>query len=128
MQQRIEALRILVVEDEYFLARDIAEALTAAETLVIGPVATARQALGALESEMIDGAVLDLQLEGRADFVIADELLRRRVPFVFGTGYGGSVVPGRFSGIRRFEKPYDSAKLARNLLQMLGRETAGSGD
>lgn len=41
----LAAKRILVVEDEYFIARDLERALRAADAIVVGPVATLEQGL-----------------------------------------------------------------------------------
>jgi CheY-like chemotaxis protein len=55
--------RILVVEDEYFLADDIHHALAQLGAEVVGPVPTLRGALEVLADESrIDAAVLDINL------------------------------------------------------------------
>ena len=56
---------------------------------IAGSLSDARRALG---TDTFDGAVLDINLSGDTSFGLADELLRDRLPFVFATGYGESVV------------------------------------
>jgi CheY-like chemotaxis protein len=55
-------MRILIVEDEYLLAADLAEAMLARGAEVIGPVGTLAEAMKAVETNWIDRAVLDLDL------------------------------------------------------------------
>jgi len=104
--------RILIVEDEYFLADDLRQILSEQNVEVLGPVATMAQALAVIHDEQaIDCAVLDVNLGGKAVFPISVALLERKIPFVFATGYGDSQIPDQFSDILRFEKPFVSSAL-----------------
>ena len=112
METPLEGRRILIVEDEYLIAHDVAERLTLCGAEVVGPAADIDDALAAIRENVVDAAVLDLNLAGRTDFRVADELLRRNLPFVFATGYDASIIPARLQHVERFEKPYDTAALA----------------
>lgn len=118
---------ILVVEDEYLLADDLSNELTDSQAVVVGPAATVEQGLALLEgAERIDGAVLDVNLRGEEVFPLADELLNRRVPFVFTTGYDASAIPERFGHVVRCEKPVRLCQV----IEAIGRATlapAGGG-
>jgi CheY-like chemotaxis protein len=108
--------RVLIVEDEYFLADDLARSLARLGGEVVGPVPTREQALGLLSGpERIDLAVLDINLRGESAFPIADALAERGVPFLFATGYGQEAVPERFRHRPHWEKPFDPDDLARAL-------------
>ena len=97
---------ILVVEDEYLLAQDLCAALADEKAVVLGPAATIEQALTLVrEADQLSGAILDINLRGEPAFALADELLARKVPFVFTTGYGSSAIPDRFGHVTRCEKP-----------------------
>jgi CheY-like chemotaxis protein len=111
--------RVLLVEDEYFIAEDLRRALEDAGIGVLGPVPTAVEALDLISaSARIDAAVLDINLEGDGlVYPVADALQARGVPFVFATGYDGTAIPARFAGTRRFEKPFDPVKVARSLFK-----------
>lgn len=107
MPQMLEQLRILVVEDEYFLANDLARALTSEGADVIGPAATACEAFQLIDKGL-DAAVLDIKLTDGQAFAIADELVRMHVPFAFATGYGPDTIPRRFRDVVRIDKPFDA--------------------
>jgi CheY-like chemotaxis protein len=119
-QGALSSRRVLVVEDEYFLADDMALELQKGGAEVVGPVPTMDQALAVLASDQrIDAAVLDINLKGENVFQVADALARRGVPFVFATGYGPSIVPPEHSAVPRFEKPLNLQDLARMLPGLL---------
>lgn len=116
----LEQRRVLVVEDEYFLADDMARALRSLGAEVVGPAPTRTKALALLASgERVDAAVLDINLRGEAVFPVAEALTTRGVPFVFATGYDQSQVPASFQDVPRWEKPFDAGKLATMLPRLL---------
>ncbi|WP_372353426.1 response regulator [Rhizobium sp. BT-226] len=107
--------RVLIVEDEYFLADETRRKLEKAGATVIGPVAGVTAALDLVENEEIDAAILDVHLEGDFVFPVADELERRDIPFVFATAFDPSVIPTRFTGFALCEKPTELGKIAEAL-------------
>ena len=115
----LENRRVLVVEDEYFIADDIANALRKLGAEVVGPVPDRRRALARLASERIDLAVLDINLRGDLIYPLADALRERHVPFVFATGYDCRAIQSGYEDIPRWEKPFDHDKLARSLAPLL---------
>ena len=84
----LEGRRILIAEDETFIAYDIALAIEEAGGLVIGPVASVAEALELLEQNEVSGAILDVNLADRDVSPVANLLIKRRVPMVFHTGVG----------------------------------------
>ena len=111
--------RVLVVEDEYFVADDIARALGRLGIDVVGPVADASTAIELVEVEEIHGAVLDINLKGEKVYPVADALRVRGVPFGFATGYDRSVLPSGYRDVPRWEKPFDTEKLAADVTLMM---------
>jgi CheY-like chemotaxis protein len=108
---------VLVVEDEYFIADDLVCAFEACGARILGPVATLQDALALVAiTERIDCAVLDINLQGEMVYPLADALQRRRVPFVFATGYNGAMIDKRYIGVHRCEKPVSPAAIAKALL------------
>ena len=108
---------ILVVEDEYLIADEMAKALSRYGADVLGPVSTVALAneLIAAEGDRLHGAVLDLNLSGEMVFPVADALRARGVPFLFATGYNAWNVPERYVDVPRCEKPVDMSAVAREL-------------
>lgn len=112
----LEQKRILLVEDEFFIVQDMARAFAEAGAVVIGPAATVADALRQIAATAkLDGAVLDINLQGEMVYPVADALAMRGVPFVFATGYDRETIPDRFSGSSRCEKPVKPDQVARAL-------------
>lgn len=99
----LSRLRVLIAEDEYFVAQDIAATLAACGAQVVGPVATLAEALE-LAQQPLDAAILDINLRGSVVYPLVDELASRGVRVVFATGYGASVIPDHFDRIPRCDK------------------------
>jgi DNA-binding response OmpR family regulator len=74
--------RILIVEDNVYLALDLSNAIEDCNGHVVGPVRTVAEALSLIESQQLSGAVLDFHLEDRDSSPIAESLADQRVPFV----------------------------------------------
>lgn len=108
----LAALRILVIEDEFFLADDIAQTLAAEGATVLGPIATPEAAAAAIARERPDRALLDLNLGGTMAYPVARALREAGVPFLIATGYGPEMIPEDLSGVPRIEKPFSPAHVA----------------
>src|SRR3712207_8803154 len=66
--------RILVVEDEYFIADDIARALTGLGAEIVGPAPDVESAAALLSQRPVDWAVLDINLQGEMVYPVAEAL------------------------------------------------------
>src|SRR5262249_55566921 len=75
--------RILLVEDEILIAMAMVQTLGYLDFDVIGPFATVNDALAAVEREVIDAAILDINLAGEMVYPVATALQARNLPFVF---------------------------------------------
>lgn len=112
--------RILVVEDEYFLADDIGKTFRALGAEVAGPVGHLEDALKILhDGSVLDAAVLDANIRGEMIFPIARELKARNVPFVFTTGYDKITLGPEFLDVLLLEKPIDLPSMARKLAALI---------
>lgn len=112
---------VLVVEDDYLLAGELRNWLAQEGAAVIGPVPRVGAALELLNrSPRPSLAILDINLQGRMAWPVAEALLARGIPFVFVTGYDAEVIPSAFAQIPRAEKPVDLGQLLRLLLSALG--------
>jgi len=114
--------RLLVVEDDYMLADDLASWLGALGAEVVGPVGCIHDALALIVGNgRLDGALLDINLRGERVFPVADALAARRVPFVFTTGYDRVAIPPSYAAIPVCTKPTDARRLAQCLAEQLTR-------
>ena len=103
---------VLLVEDDFFIAADMACQLVAGGAKVIGPVASVDAAIRLIEqTDSIDGAIVDVNLQGVMSWPVVDALLQRGVPFVFTTGYDKASIPVRYAEIVRCEKPVGLDKI-----------------
>ena len=82
-------LRVLIVEDEWLVADYIVDVLEEAGHEVVATVATGEKALGHLEQDAIDVALLDIKLKGSLSGIdVARGARARAIPHVFITGSG----------------------------------------
>jgi len=119
----LEGKRILVVEDDYYLADEMCQDLRRQGAVVLGPAPTPFYAMQLLGRRGVDGAVLDVRLHGTTVFSLADELTRRGTPIIFATAYGDEAMPERYKGRPRLTKPYDRSRLIEALREMGQRLT-----
>jgi CheY-like chemotaxis protein len=124
----LKGRRVLVVEDEYFVADDIARTLQESGAEVIGPVGDIAAAMQLLSAgARIDAAVLDVNVRGEMIYPLADALRRHRVPFVFATGYDDASIPGVYADVARCVKPFDWPLLVTAVGRIMGGKTGGRG-
>ncbi len=86
----LDGAPILIVEDEPFIAMDLADAVRAAGGSVIGPVTTVREGLALVRDAPVAGAILDCHLKDRDVSPLAQVLLGIGTPLVV---YTGSALP-----------------------------------
>jgi CheY-like chemotaxis protein len=96
-------LRIMVVEDNWILAQELALEIRRLGHEVIGPFPDVDQAIPHVDSAA--AAILDIRLGDLTSFAIADRLRFRGAPFAFVTGYDRTVLPPRFRDARLWSKP-----------------------
>jgi DNA-binding response OmpR family regulator len=120
LEQRLQGYRILIVEDEYFLADDLSQTLSEEGAEIIGPFASVDEALIIAREAPIDAAVLDVNLRGDMVFPVADALRERGIPFIFATGYDEATLPARFVDTPRVEKPFKGDRIAAILGPLVG--------
>src|ERR1700761_5285102 len=85
--------KILLVEDDFFEARDLQQALQHAGARVIGPCGNTAAALRAIADHDLSCAILDIQLGGERRFNIATALEDKGIPFLFLTGMNRAAIP-----------------------------------
>jgi hypothetical protein len=89
--------RLLIVEDEYFVATVIRNHLEAAGATIVAMVATIDGAIQAIRtSSLIDAAIVDINLQGVKVYAVADMLPSEGIPFVISTAYDDWVFCSRY--------------------------------
>ena len=109
--------KVLVVEDDYLVAADLAGMLERAGAEIIGPVASVQEALDAL-GPLPDIATLDVQLGEETSFPIADELTKRGIPFIFATGTA-EMIPAKYRSQALCQKPLSDRLILKALIDTL---------
>jgi len=118
----LQGLKILVVEDSFVVAMDLASQLEHCGCTVVGPEGRLRPALNAAWHEALDGAILDVNLGGVHCFPVAGALTARKVRYIFASGYDSiSVWPPEYAQAPRITKPYRFPELAELLVQHVAR-------
>lgn len=115
--------RLMVVEDDYLVAIEVAGALEDCGAKIVGMAGSIEdaQALIAAEHDHLDGAVLDVNLDGNRVYPVADTLMGLGIPFVFATGYDPWIIPATYAGIPLCEKPIRVAALTRLLAAQIAK-------
>ena len=104
--------RILVVEDEFIVAYDLCETVKDEGFSPVGPFGSIRMAEQAIEEELPDCALLDVQLVEGEVFELADRLISHGVPVIFHSGHArASDLSERYPGTLALEKPCPPAEL-----------------
>ncbi len=109
----INSNRIMIVEDEALVALALAESMAELGFSVVGPLHNLKDAELAVAQNPIDGAILDVNLNGSLVYPLADKLRKRKVPFVFITGYSADNIDSRFREVPVLQKPIEHETLRR---------------
>jgi CheY-like chemotaxis protein len=112
-------LRVLVVEDEWLIAEDVAACLHASGHQVVGPVPSVAAAVRLIGENHIDVALLDIQLNGETSLAIAEELQSRDIPFACLSGFGPNDVPSAFANFKFVRKPADQAAILKAMAELV---------
>lgn len=115
----IAHLRILVVEDDFFIADDLAAILEQHGAAVMGPISNVSDALNLLADSRPDCALLDVNLAGEMAFGLAAALRERSVPFLLITGYDRQALPEAFADVAILNKPFTGLILIEAIERLL---------
>jgi CheY-like chemotaxis protein len=115
-------LRVLVVEDESLIMMLFEDTLADIGCVIAAKASRLPEAIEKASTLLFDLAVLDLNLDGLDTAVVAEALTKRKIPFLFATGYGRGVIPERFKGIPVLNKPFQESDLVRALQATLAQK------
>lgn len=118
--------RIMIVEDEYWTAMDMAAQVRERGASVSGPLGSIAQAIEALRGgDQPDAAILDIRLRSNEVFQVADILVENEVPFVFATACPRDDLPERFASVPHFEKPFAVKACVESALELAEAHSNG---
>jgi FixJ family two-component response regulator len=80
-----------------------------------------------IESDDFHCVLLDANLHGRSVDRIAANLTRRRIPFIFITGYGRENLPISFRQAQILDKPVSDTQLLEAITKLLSASERGAG-
>jgi PAS domain S-box-containing protein len=107
--------RILLVEDEILVGMMVRDMLADFGFSVIGPITDLSGALVMAETDGLDAAILDVNLDGKLIYPVAAALEARKVPFIFVTGYDDESIDKRYAHVPVLRKPIEAHLLHRLL-------------
>ena len=111
--------RVLVCDDNLLMAEVVAEFLRECGLEPMGPLGRLESAMHMARERALDGAVLDLNLNGRPCFPICAILLERRIPFMFLTGFPQAAIPIEYRWAHLIAKPFEPNDMKQALEDML---------
>ena len=120
--------KVLVVEDEMMIAMLIEDMLDEFGCKLVGPATNVPRALELIGKETVDVAVLDLNLDGKDTYAIADALRQKNVPFIFATGYGSTGMRPEYGDRPVLQKPFQAKDLETALAEALAGSNVIAGD
>lgn len=97
--------RVLVVEDEPFIALDLEDALAFLSCDIVGPFADIGSALS-IDPVTVDFALLDIHVTDGLIFPLAARLAERSIPFAFLSGDNANDLPDEWKMTPVLRKPY----------------------
>ncbi|KXF74796.1 hypothetical protein ATN84_22870 [Paramesorhizobium deserti] len=121
MSHSEKKLRVLVVEDEALVAMFVEDMLMDIGHEVGAVVSRMQEALDAARTGTFDLAIIDVNLDGKPSYPVAELLKERGIPFVFATGYGASGLDSKFAGTPVLAKPFAMVDLQKLLRQIIRR-------
>jgi DNA-binding response OmpR family regulator len=116
-EQRI--LSILVLEDEFIIADEIATILQDAGHSVVGPMASIDAAMAGLDNGVRpDAAIIDANIRGDSSAALAKRLRELNVPFCLCTGYRSGDLGNEFGDVAIVQKPVSPGVLLATIVAL----------
>ncbi len=121
----LRGLRILIVEDNPWIALALEEMLVEQGLEIAGVADTIERALRPAVNDPLDLALLNVNIGDRKIDPVAEALTRRGTPFVFTTGCGRAGIPEAFRDRPIVEKPFYIEEILKTLRDTLAASSSG---
>jgi CheY-like chemotaxis protein len=115
-------LDIFLVEDEALIRMMIAEMISELGYRVVAEAGSIEDAQPIAESSQFDLAILDVSIKGHLVLPIVHAVERRKLPFLFSTGYVSPQLPEPFRSCPVLRKPFMTEQLGRAIETIVARQ------
>lgn len=120
-------LRVFIVEDEVFVALEMADNVKELGFDVVGPSVHLENARDRALSDDIDVALLDINLgQGKTSEAVSDILKQRHIPFAYVTGYEREQIDFIDDSDQVVRKPVTKVQILATLRSVLGDRLVSS--
>ena len=122
----LDGLRILIVEDNYMVASNLADALGSTGARIVGVVGNLEDAMAFADSRHaeIGIALLDVNLAGVMSYPVADILVRHDVSFIFMTDYDNASMDAAYRDFPVCMKPFGFQTVVSTIRRVLDGRTS----
>jgi CheY-like chemotaxis protein len=110
--------RVLVVEDELMIRMLLEDMLDDLGYEVAGAASRFDEAITLAKEASFDAAILDVNINGREVYPVAEAIADRGLPFAFATGYGEAGLPERYRKLPTLQKPFQLGGLKDTLASL----------
>ena len=118
--------RILLIEDSPVVAPYTVDVLTELGFIVVGTAPNMASARELIDSEEIDGALVDIHIRGERVFPLCELLSAKDIPFVLTSGYADWDMPEKWEDCPRLQKPYTIDQVAEAMKALVPDEESKS--
>jgi len=106
---------VLVVEDEPLIMLELEQMLSELGWHATHLASDIDRAAEVAQKEVLDLAILDVNVKGKTSFNVAHILEKRKIPIILATGYSTDVLTDNYPRAVYLQKPYTKIDLARAL-------------
>jgi CheY-like chemotaxis protein len=114
-----DSASIFLLEDEALIRMMVADMVEGLGHRVVAEAGSIGEGLILAQTADFDLALLDVNIDGHTSLDIAEIIERRRLPFLFVTGYNSTGLPPPFHESRMLQKPFQTETLQRAIDQLL---------
>jgi CheY-like chemotaxis protein len=119
MDKLLRGRRILVVEDETLISMMIESMLADLGCESVIAAATVDKALSLINGQLLDAAMVDMNMSGNTSDSVAEALVARGVPFIYCSGNNSKKVREVLHPRPVLKKPFRDEELAKILTGLL---------
>jgi CheY-like chemotaxis protein len=109
----LTTIRVLLVEDEIMIRMMVSDMVEELGHAVAAEAGDVRSASELAQTGLFDLAILDVNLNGKMSFPVADIIVKRRIPLIFASGYALSNIPVAYGSAPKLQKPFQIETLAK---------------